>query len=77
MKKNIYKEISKVLNIKTSLLKDETGPGDLPEWDSLGHQNLILALEHKFKLKFNIDEVLEMESVGEIIEIIEEKIKVI
>ena len=44
------------------------GPGDIPEWDSLGQQNLIMALEQKFKIKLDIDEVLEMETVEDIID---------
>ena len=76
MKDKIRKIIAKFLSVEEKKIKDETGPGDLPEWDSLAHQGLILELENVFKLKLAIDDVLEMESLEDIVEIIENKIKI-
>ena len=75
MKNEILKVIANSLNIDLKKLTDEMGPGDIPEWDSLGHQNLIMALENKYKIKLDIDEVLEMETVEEIIDILQAKVK--
>jgi|ETN01SMinimDraft_4_1059930.scaffolds.fasta_scaffold209630_1 acyl carrier protein len=76
MKDKIRKTIAKFLSVDEKKIKDETGPGDLAEWDSLAHQGLILELEKVFKLKLEIDDVLEMESLEDIVEIIENKIKI-
>ena len=76
MKDKIRKTIAKFLSVDEKIIKDETGPGDLAEWDSLAHQGLILELENVFKLKLEIDDVLEMESLEDIVEIIENKIKI-
>ena len=76
MKENLYNIIAKSLNIDKSVINEDLGPGDISEWDSLANQNLILALEQEFQLNFDIDEVLDMETVGDIIEILEEKISI-
>ena len=76
MKDKIRKTIAKFLSVDEKIIRDETGPGDLAKWDSLAHQGLILELENVFKLKLEIDDVLEMESLEDIVEIIENKIKI-
>ena len=48
MKEKIKKTIAETLKINPSILTEDLGPGDIPEWDSLAHQNLILALEKDF-----------------------------
>ena len=77
IEKKVYEVISKSLNIEPALLHEELGPGDMSEWDSLGHQTLIADLERHFQVKLDIDEVLDMETVGDIVEILQEKMTVI
>ena len=48
----------------------ETLPEDVAKWDSLGHMNLVGALEREFELEFEIDEIMEMASVARILEIL-------
>ncbi len=67
-----------VLNeIFREVFDDETltvGPAttaeDIEDWDSLEHINLVVAVEKKFGVKFNIGEVNGMNNVGEMIETI-------
>ncbi len=73
MKEKIKKTIAESLKINPSIITEDLGPGDIPEWDSLAHQNLILALEKDFEVRLDIDEVLEMETFGDIVEILKEK----
>lgn len=49
---------------------DNTTSGDIDEWDSLEHINLIVAVEKKFGMKFNMGEVTTMKNVGEMADII-------
>ena len=49
---------------------DSTTADDIEDWDSLEHINLIVAVENKFGIKFNIDEVNKMKNVGEMVDII-------
>jgi acyl carrier protein len=74
MTEKIYATISSTLKIEIEQLNDDLGPGDIAEWDSLAHQGLILALEEEYNIKLDIDDVLDMETVGDIIEIIEKKL---
>jgi acyl carrier protein len=39
---------------------------DVPEWDSLLHVSLILAIEREFKIRFRIGEVEALQNVGEL-----------
>lgn len=40
--------------------------GSFPEWSSLAHFNLLLAIEEAFHLQFTVDEMSELKSVREI-----------
>jgi acyl carrier protein len=54
-----------VLNNDAIQLKDETTAKDVPEWDSLSHIELVIALEKYFKIKFNFNELQKFKNVGE------------
>ena len=46
--------------------------GDIPQWDSLGHISLISHLEKEFNLSIDVDQSLEMETIEDIVEILNE-----
>ena len=48
---------------------------DVPGWDSLGHVSLIASLEDKFDIEFTPDEYVEFDSVGELVALIEAKLR--
>jgi acyl carrier protein len=47
-------------------MKDEDGPHSFPDWDSVMHLNLILALEAEFGIRFSTTEIPQLTSVGKI-----------
>jgi acyl carrier protein len=47
-------------------IRDDHGPGRLAGWDSLGHVNLIAALESAYSIEIDMDEVLRIETVEDI-----------
>lgn len=49
---------------------DETNSSDIEDWDSIEHINLVIAMEKKFDLKFNIKEVGKLANVGEMVDLI-------
>lgn len=51
-----------------------TEPTDIPQWDSLGHATLACALEHEFNIRFDLDELMELENVREIIRVVRTKL---
>ncbi len=54
---------------------EATTADDIEDWDSLEYINLIVAIEKKFSIKFNMGEVNNFKNVGEMAENIMEKIK--
>jgi acyl carrier protein len=44
------------------------------DWDSLGHVNLVTAIEKKYKIKFGLAELQELKNVGDMIELIKNKL---
>jgi acyl carrier protein len=48
-------------------------PDDVTAWDSLGHMRLVTALQERFGVEFEIDEVMEMDSVRKIVEVLQNK----
>lgn len=51
-------------------VNDATTAADIEDWDSLEHINLIVAVEKKFNIKFNMGEVNTFKNVGEMVDII-------
>lgn len=49
---------------------DSTNAEDIEDWDSLEHINLVINMEKKFGLKFNLKEVGELKNVGEMVDLI-------
>lgn len=60
---NIYDDEEIVVNDATTVANIEDG-------DSLEHIRLVVAIEEKFHIKFSMSEVVNMKSVGAIVNII-------
>ena len=56
-------------------VNDATTANDIEDWDSLEHINLVVAVEKKFGIKFNMGEVNSMQNVGEMVDIILQRAK--
>jgi acyl carrier protein len=48
---------------------------DVPGWDSLTNINLIFAIEREFGIKFALGEIQELNNVGEMAVLIDQKTK--
>ena len=55
--------IAATLQVPVESIADDSSPATLPQWDSLAHLNLVLALEQQFGIKFTLDEIVEMQDV--------------
>lgn len=55
-------------------IEEGTTAKDIEDWDSLEHINLVVAVEKKFNMKFNMGEVNSMKNVGEMVDIILKRI---
>ena len=53
---------------------EETTADDIDDWDSLEHINLVNAIEDEFDMKFDMGQIVTMKNVGEMVDIILEKL---
>lgn len=56
------------------IVMDSTTADDIEEWDSLEHINLMAAVEQEFGIKFSMGQIVTMKNVGEMANIILEKL---
>ena len=54
-------------------IDDDIGPGDLKGWDSLGHVNLVNAIEKTYSISLDLDEMISIETVADIRELLIDK----
>lgn len=50
-------------------VNDATTADDIEDWDSLEHINLVIAIEQYFGIKFKMKEVTAFKNVGEMVNI--------
>lgn len=68
---NIFRGVMKNENL---VLSDAMTAEDIQEWNSLANQELIMTIEKEFNLKFSLMEMLDLDSVGNILAAIENKL---
>ena len=70
----VFEEVRKIFRDNFDddglIIVDETNSSDIEDWDSIEHINLVIAMEKKFGLKFNIKEVGKLANVGEMVDLI-------
>ena len=76
-KSQIIKELEPIffdiLNKKISL-NEETNASNIEEWDSLANFNILMEIERKFKISFNLNEIEKLKNIGEMANLILKKI---
>ncbi len=50
------------LGIAPDLVNDELRYGETPEWDSVAHMALVAAIEARFDIMIDADDVIDMSS---------------
>ncbi|MBQ3559431.1 MAG: acyl carrier protein [Agathobacter sp.] len=77
-RENILKEVTEIFresfDDETLEINDSTTAADIEDWDSLMHITLITAIEEQFNIKFKLKEVTSLQSVGDTIDLIMEKV---
>ncbi len=63
-----------VFDNQSIMIASETISDDIEEWDSLTHIQLLDTIEKEFDISFDLDEMLNLKTMGEITNSIEEKI---
>ena len=67
--------IKSSLNLKNYKLNLNSKFKKIPKWDSLGYMKMISEIESRLKLNIDIDEIVEANTVINLIEILNKKLK--
>lgn len=73
MDKRLEKVIREVFPIEEETIDENWTSDDIPDWDSVGHLNLIMEIEKEFDIKIEIEEMFEVEKLGDISIILKKK----
>lgn len=65
--------VKNVLNTQELQLTQEMSSENIPEWDSLNHVLIINEIEKKFQIKFSLDDMLSLNTLGELTDMVRNK----
>ena len=66
----VIETFSKVLGLPVERITDDLRYASIPEWDSIAHMSVVAALEDAYGIMIDMDDVIDMSSVGKAREII-------
>jgi acyl carrier protein len=66
MREKIIQIFSEELSLAPSDITRDLQYNSIPEWDSVSHMTLIAALEEKFGVMFQSEEIVEMTTISAI-----------
>jgi acyl carrier protein len=77
-KKNIDKKILKIAQIifKRKKIDIKSSINNIQEWDSLNHLRLMVDLQKKFKIKFELNEIITINTLEKWSKLIKKKLKI-
>ena len=64
----------KIFDDESIVLTDSTSSADIEDWDSLAQINIITSVQEKFGAKFNILELNAVKNVGELADMVLQKV---
>ena len=60
--------LAEALKVEAEEISSDTAFGDLPQWDSMGHMEVMILLEEHFGVEINAETISELISVQAIYE---------
>jgi acyl carrier protein len=69
---SVIRALTQALNVPDGEVTADTQFGDLPQWDSMGHMEVMVELEKNFGVEISADTITELVSVPAICAYIEE-----
>ena len=66
MSADIREVVARVLGLDVAAVNATTRPADIEGWDSAQFIDLVLALEERLGIQFDVDQLAAMENVGDI-----------
>ena len=74
IKITVFKVISEVFDFPFERIDDTLTPEDFERWDSLQQLNLMMALESKLNIHFDMEDSFKIKDVKSILEIVSSKL---
>ena len=71
IEERVIKIIAKEIEVESNKIDEDTAIGDFPNWDSMGQLIIIASLEKEFDIKFDPEDIMDLEDVGDMISAIE------
>jgi acyl carrier protein len=65
--------IATVFQVPAESVPDGATAETVPNWDSIGHLNLVMALEERYAVRFTLEEIMAMRDVATIRRIVAER----
>jgi acyl carrier protein len=65
--------LAEAIQVPQDMVTPDLSFGDLPQWDSLGHMEVMLRLEEEFGVDIDADTIAQLVSIPEICRFLEEK----
>ncbi len=62
---------SDIFGIPADKITAQSSPETIDNWDSMQHLNLVLAIEEKFGVQFEPEDIEEMKSIGAVAALVE------
>ena len=66
----VIQAFSRVLGLPAERITDDLRYASIPEWDSIAHMSVVAALEDAHGVMIDMDDVIDMNSVGKAREIL-------
>lgn len=63
-----------VLDNPNLVLTRESNASTVEDWDSLAHVNLVTVIEGRYKVRFALGELQDLKNVGDLIDLLQEKL---
>jgi acyl carrier protein len=67
---DVQKLISRALQVDLSEVLPDLAFGDIPQWDSMGHMEVMILLDQDYSVEINADTISQLVSIPEIIDYI-------
>ena len=68
-KESIIEIFSDILDLEKDIINLESSPEDIYEWDSLANVNIIIALEEELRTKFKLEDLEDIKTLNDFIEL--------
>lgn len=62
---------SDIFGVPANKITAESSPETIENWDSMQHLNLVLAVEEKFGVQLDPEDIEQMKSIGAVAELVE------